>query len=126
MAVETSEIRPKLPGVAIAAVAAAFLMAALTLAAATVGDNRDNSLDSRYWGFVPSDNIIGKPLLIYWSYDASTEDLTGTSVGSMMDHFIDLGEHFFTRTRWNRTLRIIHGYPDSKLLKQPVQQPIHG
>jgi signal peptidase I len=91
-----------------------------------MGDNRDNSLDSRYWGFVPRDNIIGKPLLIYWSYDASTEDLTGTSVGSMLDHFIDLGEHFFTRTRWKRTLRLIHGYPDSKLLNQPVQQPIHG
>lgn len=91
-----------------------------------MGDNRDNSLDSRYWGFVPRDFIIGKPLLIYWSYDASTEDLTGTSVGSMMDHFIDLGEHFFTRTRWNRTLRIIHGYPDSKLLNPPAQQPIHG
>src|SRR5579885_1782932 len=47
-----------------------------------MGDNRDNSLDSRYWGFVPRDYIIGKPLLIYWSYRASTEDLTGSSVGS--------------------------------------------
>ena len=40
-----------------------------------MGDNRDNSLDSRYWGFVPRENIIGKPLLIFWSYDAPTEDL---------------------------------------------------
>ena len=39
-----------------------------------MGDNRDSSLDSRYWGFVPRDNIIGKPLIIYWSYDAPTED----------------------------------------------------
>ena len=38
-----------------------------------MGDNRDSSLDSRYWGFVPRENIIGKPLIIYWSYDASTE-----------------------------------------------------
>ncbi len=42
-----------------------------------MGDNRDNSLDSRYWGFVPRENIIGKPLLIFWSYDAPTEDLVG-------------------------------------------------
>ncbi len=41
-----------------------------------MGDNRDSSLDSRYWGFVPRDNIIGKPLIIYWSYDAPTEDLS--------------------------------------------------
>jgi signal peptidase I len=80
-----------------------------------MGDNRDNSLDSRYWGFVPRDNIIGKPLLIYWSYKASTEDLAGSSIGSLVHHMVDLGEHFFTRTRWSRTLRIIRGFPDSQL-----------
>lgn len=72
-----------------------------------MGDNRDNSLDSRYWGLVPRDNIMGKPLIIFWSYDAPTDDLTGYS----LHHFLDLGEHFFTRTRWNRTLKLIHGYP---------------
>jgi signal peptidase I len=85
-----------------------------------MGDNRDNSLDSRYWGFVPRDNIIGKPLLIYWSYEATTEDLAGTSVSSLANHFIDLGEHFFTRTRWKRTLKVIRGFPDSELSKRPL------
>jgi signal peptidase I len=85
-----------------------------------MGDNRDNSLDSRYWGFVPRDYIIGKPLLIYWSYRASTEDLAGSSVNSLFTHMIDLGEHFFTRTRWDRTFRIIRGFPDSRLANHPL------
>ncbi len=74
-----------------------------------MGDNRDSSLDSRYWGFVPRDNIMGKPLIIYWSYDAPTEALADTSVN--VGHIVDLILHFPTKTRWNRTLRLIHGYP---------------
>jgi signal peptidase I len=75
-----------------------------------MGDNRDNSLDSRYWGFVPRENIIGKPLIIYWSYDASTNSLASSSPGDLARHFGDLAQHFFTKTRWNRTFRLIHGY----------------
>ena len=74
-----------------------------------MGDNRDSSSDSRYWGFVPRQNIIGKPLIIYWSYDAPTDDLTNTAISPK--HILDLLEHFPTKTRWKRTLRLIHAYP---------------
>jgi signal peptidase I len=74
-----------------------------------MGDNRDSSLDSRYWGFVPRANIIGKPLIIYWSYDAPTEALAGPGIG--LDHLRELRLHVLPKTRWGRTLRIIHAYP---------------
>jgi len=88
-----------------------------------MGDNRDNSSDSRFWGFVPRENIIGKPVLIYWSYKAPTEDLLGETPDSMLTHFVDLGEHFFTRTRWERTFKLVRGFPDSELPKEP--EPIN-
>jgi signal peptidase I len=72
-----------------------------------MGDNRDSSLDSRYWGFVPRENIMGKPLIIYWSYDAPTEALSNPTIG--VDHLVDLMEHFFTKTRWRRTFMLVHG-----------------
>jgi signal peptidase I len=85
-----------------------------------MGDNRDNSSDSRYWGFVPRENIIGKPFLIYWSYRAPTEDLLGETAGSTIAHLIDLSEHFFTRTRWDRTFKLVRGVPDSDLSPDPL------
>ena len=74
-----------------------------------MGDNRDNSADSRFWGFVPRENIIGKPVIIFWSYDAPTEQLVGGTLNP--EHLIDLAQHFFTRTRWERTLRLVKPYP---------------
>jgi signal peptidase I len=72
-----------------------------------MGDNRDNSLDSRYWGLVPRDNIVGKPVLIFWSYDATTDELMPGSGTDLLRHMLSVGEHFLVRTRWNRTFRLI-------------------
>jgi signal peptidase I len=74
-----------------------------------MGDNRDSSLDSRYWGFVPRENIIGKPLIIYWSYESSTDRLAGSPLNP--DHLKDLAMNFFSKTRWNRTFQLVRGYP---------------
>jgi signal peptidase I len=73
-----------------------------------MGDNRDNSADSRYWGLVPRENIIGKPTMIWWSYDAPTEHLADRNVN--VDHLKDMALHFFTKTRWDRTFRLYRSY----------------
>jgi signal peptidase I len=67
-----------------------------------MGDNRDNSADSRYWGFVPRSYVLGKPLVVYWSFDAPTADLQEWTFG----HVIDVATHFFSKTRWDRMLTV--------------------
>jgi len=73
-----------------------------------LGDNRDNSDDSRYWGFVPRENIVGRPLLIYFSlaqtplfYRPRYEDGKLTVFGVML-------QHFWEDIRWHRTLRLVY------------------
>jgi signal peptidase I len=74
-----------------------------------MGDNRDDSYDSRYWGFVPGANIIGRPLLIYWSVRGPEgEGITPSSVGDKLYHFAYAFTHLFQITRWNRTLRLVN------------------
>ena len=79
-----------------------------------MGDNRDNSLDSRYWGLVPRDNIVGKPVLIFWSYDATTEELMSDSGIDLLRHMLSVGQHFVTRTRWRRTFQLVRSYPAAR------------
>ena len=72
-----------------------------------MGDNRDNSQDSRFWGFVPRNHIIGKALTIYWSFETPRDEYLRTGFGERMRQFGDVILNFFTKTRWSRTLKII-------------------
>jgi len=67
-----------------------------------MGDNRDNSNDSRFWGFASRESFIGKPLFIYWSYDDEpySQEMT---LGQLVEHSASVAAHFLTRTRWLRT-----------------------
>ncbi len=72
-----------------------------------MGDNRDNSFDSRFWGPVPFEYIVGKPWRIYWSYKSDTEEyLTPGLIYKIKDIALTV-VHFFTRTRWSRTIKAI-------------------
>jgi signal peptidase I len=72
-----------------------------------MGDNRDDSQDSRYWGFVPRENIIGRPLVIYWSVQTWDRDPASSLTGKLY-HIAYAVTHLFQITRWNRTLRLVH------------------
>jgi signal peptidase I len=73
-----------------------------------LGDNRDESLDSRYWGFVPRENIIGRPLVIYWSmrHPERIGPLAET-LGDRLLYFAYTVTHVFQTARWDRALRLI-------------------
>jgi signal peptidase I len=74
-----------------------------------LGDNRDESLDSRYWGFVPRANIVGRPLLIYWSMKNGANDLPlSPTAGDKLFHFAYAVTHVFQMTRWDRTFRVVN------------------
>lgn len=68
-----------------------------------MGDNRDNSSDSRDWGFVPVSNVIGEPLFVYWSYDAPTSRWMDENMGHRISFYASIAGNFFSHTRWNRT-----------------------
>ena len=72
-----------------------------------MGDNRDDSQDSRYWGFVPQENIIGRPLVIYWSVE-DWDRSQPSSLSGRLQHLAYAVTHIFQITRWHRTLRLVH------------------
>jgi signal peptidase I len=67
-----------------------------------MGDNRDNSQDSRYWGFLPRSLVKGRALVIYWSYESERTDLEEAGAGATLRNVASVVTHFFTRTRWSR------------------------
>jgi signal peptidase I len=73
-----------------------------------MGDNRDNSQDSRYWGFLPRHYIKGRALVIYWSYESEREDYVEEGAAAAARRVVSVVTHFFTRTRWERLLHQIH------------------
>jgi signal peptidase I len=69
-----------------------------------MGDHRHNSLDSRYWGFVPRENIVGRPLFNYWSFRASEDQYEHPGIVNTVTSIGHIALHFFSDTRWSRTL----------------------
>jgi signal peptidase I len=73
-----------------------------------MGDNRHMSLDSRYWGFVPRENIVGRPMFNYWSFESNNGDYEQTGIGHTISWIGHVALHFFTDTRWKRTFHVVH------------------
>ncbi len=71
-----------------------------------MGDNRDNSLDSRFWGFVPEAYVVGEPLFVYWSYDAPTKDWTDEDLTARVKFNFSIVWNFIQKTRWSRTGKV--------------------
>jgi signal peptidase I len=72
-----------------------------------MGDNRDVSYDSRYWGFVPRENLIGRPLFIYWSFETPADQYLQKGFSQRIGFLAHVVIHFFDETRWRRTFRIV-------------------
>ncbi len=72
-----------------------------------MGDNRDVSLDSRYWGFIPKENVIGRPMFIYWSFNTPPDQYRHTDFSERIGFLAHVVFHFFDQTRWKRTFRVV-------------------
>ena len=72
-----------------------------------MGDNRDNSQDSRFWGSVPREYLLGKALVIYWSYETPKGEHLQTGLRDRVKQYADVILNFITKTRWSRTFKVI-------------------
>jgi signal peptidase I len=72
-----------------------------------MGDNRDRSLDSRYWGFIPKSHVIGRPMFIYWSFETPEYQYEQRALSQRLSFLAHVVIHFFDETRWKRTLKAV-------------------
>jgi signal peptidase I len=72
-----------------------------------MGDNRDNSEDSRYWGLLSRQDVKGLAVMIYWSYESTTEDYEQRGIGATIKDLFTVVTQFFTRTRWDRMFHVV-------------------
>lgn len=72
-----------------------------------MGDNRDVSLDSRYWGFIPQQNVIGRPMFVYWSFVTPSDQFQKTEFNERIKFLAHVVIRFFDQTRWRRTLKVV-------------------
>ena len=72
-----------------------------------MGDHRAVSLDSRYWGLIPQENLIGRPMFIYWSFETPGDQYTKTGMADRLGFFAHVVLHFIGETRWGRTLKMV-------------------
>jgi signal peptidase I len=72
-----------------------------------MGDHRGVSLDSRFWGFIPRQNVIGRPMFVYWSFATPEDQYLKTSSKDHLEFLTHTIVHFFDETRWRRTLQVV-------------------
>jgi len=72
-----------------------------------MGDNRDVSKDSRYWGFIPRANVIGRPMFIYWSFETPENQYEQRALSQRLGFLVHVIIHLFDQTRWTRTLKAV-------------------
>jgi signal peptidase I len=72
-----------------------------------MGDNRDVSYDSRFWGFIPRQNVIGRPMFVYWSFETPSDQYEMRDWDDRVKFLAHIVIHFFDETRWSRTLRMV-------------------